>query len=129
MKINIETIDHEAQRYETCGDYWIDENGTRQIRVSKLGDTDYEFLIAIHEIIEQRLCEKRGVSEEYITKFDEAYEANRQLGDDSEPGDDPKAPYQREHQIATSIERLLAEIMGIKWQEYEQKITDLNQRI
>ena len=32
-----------------------------------------------------------------------AYEAKRKPRDDSEPGDDPKAPYYRLHQIATGI--------------------------
>jgi hypothetical protein len=40
--------------------------------------------------------------------FDKAYEAKRKPDDDSEPDDDLKAPYYRQHQTATGIERLLA---------------------
>ena len=34
MKINIRTIPHDKQRYETCGDYWTDSEGRIKIVVS-----------------------------------------------------------------------------------------------
>ena len=49
MKINIETISHGQQRYPTPGDYWYDEEGTLQVRISDLGNELYEKMIAIHE--------------------------------------------------------------------------------
>jgi hypothetical protein len=36
----------------------------------------------------------------------------------SEPGDDPRAPYYREHQFASGMERLMAAELGIDWQQY-----------
>jgi hypothetical protein len=68
-----------------------------------MSDQRYEFLIGIHEAIEAYLASHAGVSPEAVDKFDKAYEAKRKAGDDSETGDDPKAPYYRHHQIATGI--------------------------
>jgi hypothetical protein len=40
------------------------------------------------------------VSPEAVDEFDRAYEAKRKAGDDSEPGDDLKAPpYRKQRQI------------------------------
>jgi hypothetical protein len=48
------------------------------------------------------LCIDRGVSFKAIDRFDMNFKG------DGEPGDDPRAPYYRQHQFATQIERLLA---------------------
>ena len=101
MKINIETIPHKDQNYETVGNYWIDEDGTWQIRVSDMKNWKYELLVAIHEIVEYALCLEKGIKEDDITAFDIAFEAKREDGNCDEPGDDPKSPYQNEHLIAT----------------------------
>lgn len=122
MKIIIETVPHAAQRYETVGDYWTDAEGTQHIRVSALGNEDYEFLVALHELVEARLCAKRGITDEAITAFDVAYEAARGADDISEPGDDPAAPYQAEHCIATGIERMICAAIGVKWADYDKAV-------
>jgi len=127
LKIVIETIPHASQRYETCGDYWTDAEGTRHIAISDTGSDDDAFLIAIHELIEQHLTERRGISEEEITAFDTEFEAKRTAYDLSEPGDDPKAPYQNEHNFATGIERLLCSQLDIPWQEYNDTVEGLRE--
>ena len=126
MNINIKTIPHSDQRYETVGDYWDNENGDTTIVVSKMDD-DFEFLIAIHEMAEQYLCKKRGIKEEDITAFDEAFEAKRVPGNVDEPGDDPEAPYHNEHCIATAIERLMCAQLGRSWKEYEDTCIKMSQ--
>jgi hypothetical protein len=129
MRIVIETIPHSAQRYPTLGDYWVDRDGTLQIRVSEfVGVVDdenaklnYPLLIALHELIEQALCLKRGISEESITAFDMAH-----LGADDpwvdDPGHCPQAPYHREHVFAECIERLFAAELGVNWQAYTEAV-------
>ena len=62
-----------------------------------MSDQRYEFLIGMHEVIEAYLAIYAGVSPDAVDRFDKAYEAKRKPGDDSEPGDDPRAPYHREH--------------------------------
>jgi hypothetical protein len=125
MKINIESIPHEQHRYTTVGDWWFDKDGTIQIRTSNLSDWRYEALIAVHELVEFLLCKNDGVATQTVDDFDKAYEAARDSGDVSEPGDDPNAPYVKQHCIATGIERILAAELGVKWKPYEQELFDL----
>lgn len=115
---NVQVIPHASQRYNTGGDYWIDANGVRQIRISDFEDPDLEYLILIHELIEIKLNEKAGVTDEMVDQFDFEYERNRPPGDESEPGDDPRAPYYRQHQFATRVERAMAEQLGVDWDAY-----------
>ena len=128
LNIVIRTINHEEQRYETVGDYFEGPSGTKNIRVSNMANEDYEFLVAIHEAIEQHLCNKRGISEQDITAFDEKFEEERKEGkhsDDEEPGFDPKAPYVKEHTFATKIEKLLAKELCISWDLYDKTVMGL----
>jgi hypothetical protein len=125
MKIVIESIPHSQQAYETAGNYWRDDDGTLQIRVSQMRDDRYMLLVAIHELIEQTLCDRNGIGNEEIDSFDMAYEANRAQGDESEPGDDFNAPYYKQHQFATGFERILAAEMAVDWLEYERCINAL----
>lgn len=124
MELHFKTIPHKDQRYETVGDYY-EENGVQEFRVSDMKNKDYEFLIFLHEAIEQYLTAKKGIKEEDITAFDEAYEAKRQEGDFTEPGDDKNAPYYAEHQFATGIERILAAHLGVDWEAYDKTVCEL----
>lgn len=125
MKIEIETIPHASQRYETCGDYFLDGD-VRRFRISDMGNEDFEFLVRIHEQIEEHLTRRRGITEESITAFDIEYESKRQSGDFSEPGDNTNAPYFREHQLATQIERKLASELGVDWDMYNTTVENLS---
>lgn len=123
MNITIKTIPHSDQRYPTIGDYWFEDNGDIQIRVSDTGNWKYELLVALHELIEVSLCKDRGISEPAIKAFDEHFEANRSVFDpDSEPGDDPKAPYRKEHRFAENLERLFAAELGVNWDSYDEDL-------
>jgi hypothetical protein len=125
MKIIIETIPNESQRYPTVGDYYRDAAGTLHIKVSQeIGDKG-ALLVALHELIEVALCDERGITHEDIDNFDKSFEFHRQDGNTDEPGDDPEAPYKREHFFATSIERLMAAEMGVEWGAYETAINNL----
>lgn len=119
MKIIIETIPHKEQRYDTVGDFFVDGDGTTQIRVSNMGNARYALMVAIHELVELALCEARGITTIAIDQFDIAFEAHRE-NYAAEPGDDPNAPYQNEHCFATGIERLLCAALGIKWADYDK---------
>lgn len=130
--IVIETIPHAKQRYETVGDYFtahnwvrIGEGLTRQFRVSDMGNPDYEFLVALHELIESHLAQKRGISDAAIDAFDIAFEAARREGDTNEPGNDPRCPVYREHQFATQIEHMVAEELGVNWKDYDRTVNSL----
>ena len=129
-RIEIKTIPGDSQRYSTVGDYWDDFKGTH-IRVSELGNEDEEFCVAIHELVEQYLCRKRGISEKKITAFDKKFERERVEGRwfDEEPGDDPRAPYRKEHFFATNIERQIAHELGVDWAKYDSKCASMSGEI
>jgi hypothetical protein len=125
MRINIEVIPHEQQRYPTVGDYWI-EDGVQQVRVSHLPDWRYEILVALHEIVELAITRHRGIPEGIISEFDVEFERFRESGRRSgEPGDHPDSPYRKEHFFATNLERLLAGELDVDWFEYEAYVDGL----
>ena len=143
MRVVIQAIEHVEQRYPTCGDYWDDEAGNLQVRVSKMDDWRYEALVGIHEVIEALLCRHDGVSFAEIDAFDKDFEKARaevtnpakvrrflfrgEVRDkDAEPGDDPRAPYYRQHGIATGIERILAVLLGVDWSAYSEAVLALD---
>ncbi|MDO8557292.1 MAG: hypothetical protein Q7R98_02400 [Candidatus Jorgensenbacteria bacterium] len=124
MKIAVKTIPHKSQRYETPGDWWW-KNNDLEIRVSRMDNWKYESLIAIHEIVEAVACKTHGIKQKRVEKFDIAYEKNRKEGDMSEPGDEPNAPYNFEHGLATGVERIIAVFLKVKWKDYDKKVNGL----
>jgi hypothetical protein len=128
IKINIETIPHNQHRYETVGDWWRDKKGVLQIRVSDMGDHRYEFLVVLHELIETILCEHRGIKEEVVSAFDKQYETEREEGkhgESDEPGFDTKAPYVREHTMASGVEMIIGQELGVDWNTYDKTVMSL----
>jgi len=128
MEIKIKTIPHITQRYSTCGDYQEQPDGSWYISVSEMGDDRYNFLVAIHELIELYLTQFKGITENEITAYDLYYEAKREQGfveEDSEPGFSTEAPYRKQHTIATAIEMMLAAELEVDWLAYDRKINSL----
>lgn len=128
MEIHIKTIPHDNHRSETVGDYWHDEEGVLQIRVSDMGNEFYEKMVAIHELIEEALTKKRGLSEPEIQAFDEAFERARAMGlrtPEEEPGFHNDAPYLREHTLATSCEMMMCALAGESWCDYDRTVMNL----
>lgn len=126
LHINIKTVPDKKQRYNTVGDYLEYKNGKLVIYVSDMQNWRYEMLVAIHELVEKSLCKARGICDSEITAFDKQYEKQRRRGISDEPGDDPSAPYHREHRFATKIEKLVAKELGINWEEYGNLVTKLD---
>jgi hypothetical protein len=124
MKITIEVIKHEDQRYETVGD-WVWNGDDLTIFVSSMDNWRYEMLVAFHEMAECLMCKHRGIAQEDVDNFDIQFEKLREDGDVSEPGDEPNAPYYREHQIATILERTLALELGVNWKQYDDTVVNL----
>ncbi len=118
MRISVETIPHAAQRYETCGD-WIFNGDELIVFVSTLGDSNMEFLVALHEIIEAMVCDKAGIAEHDVSRFDIDHP---ELDD---PGGDRRAPYHRQHVFAENIERMVAQELGVDWNAYTRRVESL----
>lgn len=120
MNITITTVKHEDQRYDTAGD-WHDG----AILVSEMGNEDYEFLVALHELVEMHLCKKHGVTQEQVDAFDLQFDEerkNRSHDPLDEPGNDGRAPYFHEHQLASIIEREMADKLGVDWNDYDDTV-------
>lgn len=121
LDIEIKTIPQKEQRYVTVGDYFKD--GEKDcFRISDCGNRKYEWMIAIHELIEKALCEHAGITNAEIDAFD-----FKQKGLDEELGDELDSPYRDQHCYATAAERMLCAAMGISWKEYDQFLCDLEQ--
>lgn len=123
LSIVIQTIPHECQRYDTVGD-WYQRDDTLYINISNMNNWRKEAGIAIHELSEFLLCKDKGITEADVDQFDLAFEANRAIGDYSEPGDNSLAPYKQQHFTATTIERILVQALGVDWDDYEKTIND-----
>ena len=122
----ISQVPHRKQRYETVGD-WI-PGRPAQIRVSKMKDQRYVFLVALHEMIEYELCKMHGITDREVVAFDVNFEAERRMNlhpIDAEPGNHPKAPYRSEHEFATMVEMMVAQKLGVSWSDYERTVLAL----
>lgn len=114
--INTQPI--ETMRYPTVGDWLepmelgMDDTVLFEVKTADTGNLDYNFLIALHEMVEQYLCYRNGITDEKVTEFDKAH-----LGED--PGLNSKAPYHEHHMTATEIEAIMATALGVNWVKYE----------
>lgn len=126
LQICFKVIPASEQRYPTCGDYWQDEDGVWQFRVSRMGNLFYEVLVLVHELVEWAMCEVIGISVSEIDRFDKMFEEERAAGKwtDEEPGDDERAPYRYQHQCATKVERLAAEFFKVDWGTYSRSVEE-----
>lgn len=114
----IQTMPHERQRYPTVGD-WVFNQGVLDITVSDLHNPHFETLVALHEFVEAKLCEARGISEEQVSTWDKEHL------DHPDPGSIPGCPYYREHLFALMLERTMAGELEVNWQEYEEALEKL----
>lgn len=120
--IQVDFIPHTKQRYDTAGDYYesvINDVPTTFFKISDTGNTWYNYLILFHELREYILANKDGVKLQDIDNFDFGF-----VGE-GEPGDNPHAPYYKQHQLAEIAERSLAADMNLNWKDYEQEINKL----
>jgi hypothetical protein len=127
-KIEVEFKPIDTMRYPTMGDYYYSAPGVLKFEVADTGNTLYNKLVLIHELIEQMLIEYRGVPIEEIDAFDQLFEKEREekyhdLAD--EPGFDPRSPYLHEHTLATAIEMMICAKAGISWNDYNETIITL----
>jgi hypothetical protein len=100
----------------------------KEVRVVDMGNEFYEKMVVIHELIEEALTKKRGLTEPEIMDFDKYYEMRRDQGlvpEDSEPGFDKSAPYIREHTLATSCEMMMCALAGESWTDYDRTVMEL----
>jgi hypothetical protein len=123
VNIIIKVIPESEQRPEVNGaDWFFDENADLQVRVSPMSDWRYETLLAIHEAVEAIMCKHNGVTVEAVDAFDQEYDKTHTF--DVNAGDEPNAPYMREHCLATAIERILCAELDVNWAEYDRELAE-----
>lgn len=121
MDILIRVIDNGQHRHPFTGADWFwDNDGNLQVRVSKLSDWRYEALLGIHEAVEAIMCKHNNVTQESVDVFDTWYDQTH--ASDLNAGDDPNAPYRREHCFATAIERVLCAELNVNWKQYDDEL-------
>lgn len=113
-------------RCAQAGDWKFTPEGGLIVTAVPLADPRHSLLIQFHEFVEAATCQHRGITDEEVTAFDTMFEEERSKGlhsETEEDGDDPRAPYFREHQLATILERVMAANLDVGWKEYEQAIS------
>jgi len=121
MNIHVEVIPNEQQRTGVDGSDWFwDEKGDLQVRISPMSDWRYEALLQIHETVEAIMCKHNGVTQQSVDEFDVEFDKTHAL--DLNAGDDPAAPYKREHCLATAIERILCAELDVDWKTYDDEL-------
>jgi hypothetical protein len=115
MKITIQSIPPSAIRYDTCGDWYFTRDGELIIEVPEYKYApDSQFLVALHELVEAYLCFRNGIREEDVSAWDIAHP------DAEEPAEVAGAPYEREHETATIVEKIVCAALGINWNAHNE---------
>ena len=107
--LKIKTIPHKKQRYD-CLDDWTFNKGGLEMTISETGKLEYDVLLTIHGLFEAVRCKQRGICEEDVAKFD-------RKSKDGDPGNNPKAPYHEMHMEAEALERIVARMFNVSFQE------------
>ena len=123
MNIHIIVIPESQQRPEVNGaDWYFDDKGDLQVRVSPMSDWRYEVALAFHEAFEACLCKNNGVTQQAVDKFDMAFDLAHPDEPDLNAGDEQDAPYVVEHNYATIVDRLFIGACGLKWKDYDTEL-------
>lgn len=134
MRIDWRTIRHDEQRYLTSGD-WFWTGDVLNIRISHMSNPYHEFCLGLHELTEAMLCYFMDVPQSAADDFDIPYEAEHAAGKShyhcgcprkefSDPGSDIHAPYHWQHRIADVVERTIAVVLRIDWEDYDREVDD-----
>ena len=101
-------------------DWFWKPNGDLEVQIAPMSDWRYEMLLAVHELTEAIMCKHNGVSQQQVDEFDKEYDKTHST--DCNAGDDPAAPYKREHCFATAIERILCAELDVDWLTYDTEL-------
>lgn len=128
FSVVIQTIEHKKQRYDTVGDWqWMNGGKTLVITVSK-APKDSVFLVAMHELAEAYLFTRKVGDPDKATNEVDVFDMGWKNPNYAEPGDDPAAPYHKEHEFASKIESMLCDEMGMNWEEHEEALDEASHK-
>jgi hypothetical protein len=113
--LEVRTVPHATQRYDTVGDYQERDRGRLiAFTISTMPDWRSEAAVAVHEIVEFILVTRARIKLEVIDDWDMDHP------DAEEPGDVPDCPYGLQHRFAENIERLVVAQLGLTWAQHEE---------
>ena len=112
IKIRIRTVKKGYLKYNRVGDWHWEDPETLLIWVEDRSNEKHEWLVAAHEFIEALLCRMAGVTEESIDAFDEEVRGEWVAS----------GPGYREHLVAEGVEKILAALINVNWDKYEEEI-------
>jgi hypothetical protein len=98
------------------------------LSVALTGARHGTFLLLVQALVESYLCGTAGIKSAHVDAFAEDIARAKQAGalpSDADPGNLRQCPYWREHQYATMICRLLAEALGVSWDEFQRTLSHL----
>jgi len=124
--ITLDLIDHADQRYNSVGDWFLNEHDPTHliVKVTRLPDLALAFAqwaVGIHELVEALAALAAGVTVAEVDVFDKQFEIDHSH-DDLEPGDDPRCPVFQQHQLALEVERMFIKALGVEWEQYETEM-------
>ena len=155
MLIDFRIIAHRGQRYDTCGDYFrkggrvhfrVSRMKDRRYCLLVFIHELIEYLLCRAARVRMREIDR--FDQEY-EKARHAYHVTLASHDLNgcvytgvvihehigiapcgcplldEPGDDPHAPYHKQHQVATTCEKLIAEALEMDWEAYGRAVEKL----
>ena len=121
MNIHILVVPESEQREEVNGaDWFFDEKGDLQVRISPMKNWRREVALGLHEAFEGLACKHLGIPFEAVDAFDAKYDKTHTF--DTDAGDEPVAPYSIPHSFATAVERIWMAMCGENWKEYDNEL-------
>ncbi len=118
VKMTVYPLPADQMRYPTAGDWAFTGLGNLEITVAETGNDYYDFLVGLHEAVEAMLCRRAGIPDEAVT----AWDLDHLDGRYEEPGRLEGCPYRTQHLYAEAVERAVAAMIGVDWDEYEEAV-------
>ena len=117
-EIEIRFINQDEARYDTWGDYFI-ENDKIIFQIVREQKEFYTRLTLIHEMIEYFLLLEQGIEESLVSKFDIDF-MNDKVREEKyfEPGNDPSCFYKKEHDFAEDVSKGMCKFLKIDYDKY-----------
>lgn len=128
MNINIRTVPNEEIKLRhgfTGADWWWDA-GNLEVRVAlELKDWRERACLIVHETAEAMMCRHLGITVQQVDDYDEKFEREHPGDGTTNVGDLHDCPYRVPHNAATAMERVLAVVLGVSWQDYDDRLSKI----
>ena len=121
-------------RSKDVGDYYQAivppgaEEEPLKIIVARMENPDYEFLVALHELVEFYLIKKHGIDLKKIDEWENEFDKKKKEGKipkEAVAGEQEDCPFRKEHKIAVKIEKTMAKYLKVNWKKYEEELDKL----